>query len=153
MVWNDGRMLYDMTNGRWKLPVGSGHIKRPHGSIIFTLNLVKPTLQIGNQPGSSFVTMSQINKFHSHKFSYILETLRLKPGTVLFSHFSTDPLHRGPKSKTIPYSVDLHINTCSWPTVSSMFIVIGFFRIFNLIILSVGLWVIPQAIALLKMVY
>ena len=70
MVWNDGRMLYDMTNGRWKLPVRSGRIKRPCGSIIFTLNLVKPTLQIGNQPGSSFVTMSQINKFHSHKFSY-----------------------------------------------------------------------------------
>ena len=70
MVWNNGGMLYDMTNGRWKLPVRSGHIKRPCGSIIFTLNLVKLALQIGNQPGSSFVTMSQINKFHSHKFSY-----------------------------------------------------------------------------------
>ena len=63
-------MLYDVTNGRWKLPVRSGCIKRPCGSIIFTLNLVKPTLQIGNQLGSLFVTMSQINKFHSHKFSY-----------------------------------------------------------------------------------
>ena len=38
-----------------------GASKRPHDSIIFTLNLVKLTLQIGNQPGSSFVTMSQIN--------------------------------------------------------------------------------------------
>ena len=70
MVWNNSGMLYDTTNGRWKLPVGSGRIKRLHGSIIFTLNLVKLALQIGNQPGSSFVTMSQINKFHSHKFSY-----------------------------------------------------------------------------------
>ena len=47
-----------------------GASKRPHGSIIFTLNLVKLALQIGNQPGLSFVTMSQINQFHSHKFSY-----------------------------------------------------------------------------------
>ena len=81
MVWNDSGMLYDTTNGRWKLQVRSGCIKRPCGLIIFTLNLVRPALQIGNPLGLSFVTMSQINKFHSHKFSnknsYYKEILNL----------------------------------------------------------------------------
>ena len=54
-----------MTNGRWKLPDGSGHIKKAMWSNHFSLNLVKQTLQIGNQPGSTFVTLLQLYKFHS----------------------------------------------------------------------------------------
>ena len=70
MVWTDSGMLYDTTNGRWKLTDRSGHMKKATWSNHFTLNLVKLTLQFGNQPGSSFVTMSQLSKFHSYKYSF-----------------------------------------------------------------------------------
>jgi hypothetical protein len=70
MRWDSSGMLYEMTDGKWKLPGDPGRIKKPCGSINVFLNLVKPNLYVGNQPGSSFLTPPWYCLVMSHNHPY-----------------------------------------------------------------------------------
>jgi hypothetical protein len=70
MKRDSSEMLYETTDGKWKLPGDPGRIQKPHGSISVFLNLVKLNLYVGNQPGLLFLTPPWycLVVFHNHPY-------------------------------------------------------------------------------------